>query len=186
MMEIKGGGASSGLQSVTIYDDSIVVDLYKNAATFLGSNIIDMYVTDHAGEQAVIIEQSLPDGRVMGSHLPDKMFPGLVKAIQGLLKDGWGNILAKRAYPDTVKWLTAHNGILMVIYNGNPMIYGSRYPHPAFAKAQRKTLNESWGVTDRPSYIQYMSNCMNGRAYNNTENGSNYLINLIYFGNAKV
>jgi hypothetical protein len=165
LLDIRGGRESLGLNFVAVYEDYIVFHYYFEGKEILASNVLDIfYVSDleNFGPSIIIEYTNEQNGQLNLNPLPEKTFPGVVKAFQNLLNDGWGNILAKRTYPDTVKWLTAHNAMLTIIAYGNHMIYGYKHPHPDFAQMQSEALEGTWGVTDKASYIQYLSGCMNG------------------------
>ncbi|MDR1642418.1 MAG: DUF1266 domain-containing protein [Clostridiales bacterium] len=165
LLDIRGGRESLGLDFVAVYEDYIVSHLYFQSKEILASNVLDIYFAEYLADYgpSIIIEHSnAENGQLTLTPLPERTFPGVANAFQNLLKDGWGNILAKRAYPDTVKWLTAHNAMFAMLACGNHMIYGFRYPHPDFSQMQRKALGKTWGMTDKASCIQYLSGCMNG------------------------
>jgi hypothetical protein len=149
---------------IKIYDDSISYKWFTDAMIIQIENILDVFVLNDTKVhgKAVIVDYLVPDGRVARVFMPENGFPRVSEEFQRILKTGWGGILAKRDYPDAVKWLTAHNSLLGLLGECNPMIYGVQHKNPNFSEDERVALNNSWGVSDKPSFIRLLSSCMNG------------------------
>jgi hypothetical protein len=121
-----------------VHAESIELTYPSETLTMHLEDILDVHIVNkfrNQGKTAIIVYLT-PSRAAHYEALQDVIFPGAAMEMERLLNMGWGNILAKRAYPDAVKWLTAHNAILAVQACYNPLIYGLQHKNEYFANAR--------------------------------------------------
>ena len=171
IFEIEGIPTKTGLfkkqrSYIAVFDDEIFIEYDGEKDTYVRDDIYDIYIKEPViGDvfNRTLVIDFCEAGEWNFYELDDDAFPGLSIKMERALENEWSHITKKRDYPETVKWFVACCSVLQIVSGLNPFVYGDADKAPERMSAQRESMLEWWGVSDKNDLLEILPTLLDGR-----------------------
>jgi hypothetical protein len=133
------------------------------------NRILDIYIQEQNESEIcrkTIIQAFEENGEPFSYSLDEREFPSLAANMTKAINNGYADIIAKKGYSDSEKWIVASCADLATAAGRNPFILAGAYKRPEYTTFERKVLHSAWGLDGTPSLLRLLSKHLSGNTLN--------------------